>query len=329
MGSAEGEKNKNKEVKKGVVSVGANMRRAKRTASEQKGTGPIKGVYSLRVIADAILPLVSGVTGKAFHINALAEELCVPRRRLYDVLTLWDGLCLVRRLKKPGTYEWLGNTGFQSFLTRAATYPPRQAKAFLDNEEYAYSKRDSAQRRFIVVLIYLLLHPERHRLGTDWDRQSFHAINAEAAAYAQTNDVQRRAYDTLNMLLVLDIVTVVIPGPTNHRRYAWTPDKLKVKDVLAALPMPDVSPLPKKKRRKGYQEEEEEQEGKNSDNDFDLDVPIDWSRLPTELRESSNCSTTGSGSDVDIVVAEDGSTSLPVLFHIDMPPTAPVNDFFH
>jgi hypothetical protein len=252
------------------------------------------------------MDLVAGAPGALFAIGAVTETLAVPKRRVYDVLAIWEGLGIARRARQVGHYHWQGPTGFAELWARIARAPPNKASTFLIQQE-TLCKGDSALRRTVFALLYLLAHPGKHQLGTDWNRKDFYMLYMEAASHALTNDAARRTYDVLNIMLTLSLVTATNDhGPRAHSRarYAWTPASLKC----------PTAPL------EAASDQCQKEHNDEDDDPFGLDTltSLDWAALPTSVNDQDE---TSNGS------VNAGGMLLPPLFNLEMPLPVLV-DFF-
>ena len=194
---------------------------APRTRLSPNGKG--LEALSLSALATSLLDLVLQSPGGVFTLDHASKALKAPRRRLYDVLNVWEGLCIVERLERKSGWLWVGRAGFEGLCQRVLRANPLVPIDFLFTESsLAY---DSAMRRSAVAVTYFMIHPQRAPVPSTWSRRQFLEIFLEAAEHARITEPRRRVYDVLNLLEALCIVSPTTPGNTtvSHTRFAWTP----------------------------------------------------------------------------------------------------------
>jgi len=69
-------------------------------------------------LSDRMVERVMEYPGGFFRSTRLAKDLDVERRRLYDVLGVWEGMGLAKRMRVRSSWEWIGHEGLASLCAR-------------------------------------------------------------------------------------------------------------------------------------------------------------------------------------------------------------------
>lgn len=159
-----------------------------------------------------------------FLMQSLILEAGAPivKRRVYEVLHLWEALGLVERMGK-GVYRWHGEPGYRAFRARVLAAGDRmRCDAFVRSE--VSKKGSSDPQRLALAVYYLFEHPGTLRMGETWSRINFRELCEEAAIEIRISGWERRYYDILNLFRVLSVARVRIAKSKQRCLMEWTPE---------------------------------------------------------------------------------------------------------
>jgi len=161
-----------------------------------------------------------------FLMQNLVDEsgIYIFKRRVYEVLHLWEALGLVRRAGKRA-YTWHGEEGYRAFRERVlGASPTLSCHAFVSSE---LAQRGTADPQRMALAVYFLFeHPGTISMGDEWNRADFRELCGEAAISARVPGWERRYYDVLNIFTALSIVSPRVSLSKQRCRMAWTPDAM-------------------------------------------------------------------------------------------------------
>lgn len=169
------------------------------------------------------------MAGGTFSADDLLTILGSSKRRVYDVIALFEGLCLASKLlgAKGRLYTWRGVNGFTAALNRVAqciNCKEAIENCNIDNLLSMHNKSSQLMSCIArLVMFYLQQYVARERT---WTRSEFVYMVKRASEmyYHKASDVNahRHAYDVLNALRTLGAIRVAQDNATRTRvRYCW------------------------------------------------------------------------------------------------------------
>lgn len=227
------------------------------------------GTLALSDAAQQILEIVVDAAG-AFYSVQPADSLAFPdfamqqlvndagavitRRRIYDVLHVWEALGLVTR-KSRRVWTWYGEAGYRAFRIRVLTVARHRVSCadFVSTElsnkvscpfscptlallalltrrktNKQTPKGSSNTQQLALAIYYLFEHPGRIRLRDGWSREEFSTVAQEAHVLVTIPDWSRRRYDVLNIFIAMGLVHPRDGAPRRSHgcRMDWTPAAL-------------------------------------------------------------------------------------------------------
>jgi len=211
------------------------MERAQRTTRNHHGThgGPRRRSntihHTLPEVSRCLLGMIPGMVEASlreegrplFFVHHLIADSngILRKRRIYQVLHVWEGIGIICRVPGQGAYHWLGEEGYNAFKARVdAADTSKPHVDFVDSE---LSRKGWAHaQRLTTAIFYLFQHPAKVQMPPIWSRDDFWVLAQEAAEDMDVSSLERLYYDVLNIFVSLSIATVRLVKTT---RMAWTP----------------------------------------------------------------------------------------------------------